>query len=86
VVALDSARPAGDPAEFALERLEPSPGRSVAIDDLHQPYRDWCHTVNRRPLAPDEFAGRFIALLGFAGMRTEKRSGRVLVRNVRLVA
>jgi hypothetical protein len=86
VVALDSARPAGDPAEFALACLEPSSGASVVIEDLHQPYGAWCRAAGRRPLDQAEFAGRFTALLGFAGMRTEKRGGRVLVRNVRLVA
>ena len=86
VVALDSARPAGDPAEFALTCLEPSPGASVALAELHQPYSAWCRDSGRRALANDEFAAQFARLLSFAGMRTEKHGGRVLVRNVRLVA
>jgi hypothetical protein len=86
VVSIDSARPAGDPAEFALVCLEPAPGASVALDALHQPYAAWCRDGSRRALARDEFAAEFAKLLSFAGMSTETRGGRVLVRNVRLVA
>jgi hypothetical protein len=58
VVSIDSAKPAGDPAEFALFCLEPADGASVAIDD---------RVDGRRPLARDEFAAQFASLLSFAG-------------------
>jgi hypothetical protein len=86
VVSLDSARPTGDPAEFALRYLEPAPGASVALDDLHRPYSAWCRDAGRRALALDEFAARFAELLAFAGMSTAKRGGRLVVRDVKLVA
>jgi hypothetical protein len=86
VVSIGRARPAGDPAEFAVHCLEPSPGTSVALDALHRPYVAWCRDGSRRALERDEFAAQFAKLLSFAGISTETRGGRVMVRNVRLVA
>jgi hypothetical protein len=86
VVALDSARPMGDPAEFAVACLEPTHGASVALDDLHRPYSAWCRDAGKRALARDEFALEFERLLSFAGMSTARRGGRLVVRDVKLVA
>jgi len=64
----------GDVGKFATARLQPAPGKVLAVADLHEPYRKWCADTGCRALGAEEFAAQFAKLCDFAGVR--KRSGR----------
>jgi hypothetical protein len=77
---------AGDPAKFALARLAHSPGRTVAVTDLHEHYAEWCLRHGLRALARSDFEKQFLALASFAGVKRRQVKGRTVCLDLALVA
>jgi hypothetical protein len=77
---------AGDPAKFALACLTPSPGRTVAVAELHAHYAQWCTRHGLRALGGPEFEKQFLALVSFAGVKRRQLKGRTICLDLALVA
>ncbi len=86
VVSLDSARPQGDPARFALARLAAAAGQSIELGELHAAYREWCSKEGLRAMGGEQFAQQFSKLCTFADVETRATDGRLFCIGLALTA
>jgi hypothetical protein len=69
------ARPEGDVAKFAVERLGPKEGASVEIVSMYLSYKEWCLAQGARPVDAALFASMFERMCSLSGFAVS--AGRV---------
>jgi hypothetical protein len=71
-------------ATFALDTIEPVPGKKTTATAIWRAYLDWCRAGKRVPLAMPVFATRFDDLADEVGIVRWQNGAHVLYRDLAL--